>query len=177
MVLDSYLDMYGEAMPVDGWSIHNFTLNEVSCDYDLSNCWGASIPPGIDAPYGEILTNQDKYNMDLFTERVQRFRQRMADRGYIGLPQYLSEYGILMPQDFGFPSSRVNTFMNNTFDYLESSTDQTLGDPNDGFHLVQKWSWLSTSDTYFNGWLYDLVSPDVYRPSSMGENCPLTLPV
>lgn len=52
-------------MPVDGWSIHNFILNEVSCDYDPGNCWGAGIPPGINADVGEVLDVQDNDNMDL----------------------------------------------------------------------------------------------------------------
>ena len=37
-----------EPMPVDGWSIHNFILPEVNCDFFPENCWGADVPPGID---------------------------------------------------------------------------------------------------------------------------------
>ena len=55
LVLDSYRALYGTPMPVDIWGVHNFILNEVSCDYEPGNCWGAEIPPGIDEPYGEIL--------------------------------------------------------------------------------------------------------------------------
>ncbi|MFN2190264.1 MAG: CARDB domain-containing protein, partial [Candidatus Promineifilaceae bacterium] len=170
MVLDSYWDAYGELMPVDGWSIHNFILNEVSCDYDPDNCWGAEIPPGIDAPYGEILGIQDNDRLDLFIERIVRFRHWMSARGYQGLPLYLSEYGILMPQDFGFPASRVNEYMNNTFDYLLSAADGRHGNPNDEYRLIQKLSWFSTSETFYNGWLYDLVSPGNYELSPMGLN-------
>lgn len=167
MVLASYQNTHGQPMPVDGWSIHNFILNEVSCDHDPSNCWGAEIPPGIDAPHGEILTVDDNDNMTLFIERIENFRQWMADNGYGGLPVYLSEYGILMPADFGFDAARVNAFMNNTFDYMRTATDPVLGDPNDGFRLIQRWSWYSTTDQSFNGWLFDPVS---HQLSSMGAN-------
>jgi hypothetical protein len=172
MVLDSYQEAYGELMPVDGWSVHNFILNEVSCDDFPGSCWGAEIPPGIDAPYGEILSIEDHDSMSLFVERIVRFRQWMVDRGYAGLPVYLSEYGILMPPDLGsgFPPSRVNEYMNNTFDYLLSASDQTLGNPNDGGRLVQRLSWYSVNDTYFNGWLYEPVGPGVYQLSPMGLN-------
>ncbi|MGB3717153.1 MAG: CARDB domain-containing protein, partial [Candidatus Promineifilaceae bacterium] len=172
MILESYRESYGELMPVDGWSIHNFILNEVSCDDFPEICWGAEIPPGIDAPYGEVLSIEDHDSMALFVERIERFRQWMADRGYLGLPVYLSEYGILMPPDLGngFPPSRVNDFMNNTFNYLLSATDRRLGDPNDDYRLVQKLSWFSTSKSIdvFNGWLYEPDNPDLLSP--MGLN-------
>ena len=118
MVLASYQNNYGVPMPVDGWSIHNFILNEVSCDYDPGNCWGAEIPPGIDADFGEILTIEDNDNYDLFVERIERFRQWMADNGYRNTPLLLSEYGVLMPDWLGFSPERVNTFMSSTFDYM-----------------------------------------------------------
>jgi hypothetical protein len=98
----------------------------------------------------------------------------MADRGYLGIPVYLTEYGILMPPDLGsgFPPSRVNDFMNNTFDYLLNTADQRLGDPNDNYRLVQKLSWYTTSKTLIvvNGWLYELIATDTYQLSPMGLN-------
>jgi hypothetical protein len=170
MVLDSYEAAEGSQMPVDGWSIHGFILNEVASDSCEPFCWGAYMPPGVDLPHGEILTYEDHDSMVLFVERIERFRQWMADRGYLGYPLYLTEYGILLPPDFGlgFPPERVNDFMNNTFDYLLNTTDVRLGNPNDEYRLVQKLSWYSTTDTYFNGWLFD---PDnLYQLSPMGLN-------
>jgi hypothetical protein len=169
MVLESYQQTHGVPMPVDGWSIHNFILNEVSCDYDPTNCWGADIPPGIDVPFGEVLTVEDNDRVDLFIERIGRFRQWMQDRGYGGLPISLSEYGVLMPDWLGFTPERVNIFMNATFDYLLTATDPVLGDPHDGYRLVQKWSWYSTGapgDPY-NGNLYQ---PDSSVLTPMGAN-------
>ncbi|MCA9928925.1 MAG: hypothetical protein KC419_10625 [Anaerolineales bacterium] len=169
MVLDAYQTNYGESMPVDGWSIHNFILNEVSCEYDSSNCWGAEIPPGVNEPFGEVLAIDDNDNIVLFQERIERFRQWMADRGYAGLPLHLTEYGILMPDWLGFDDVRVNTFMNASFDYMLSATDPVLGDPNDAHKLIQRFSWYSTgsdSDVY-NGYLFD---SDTKQLSPMGIN-------
>lgn len=173
-VLDSYKQQNsGAPMPVDGWSIHNFILNEVSCDYDPGNCWGADIPPGINANFGEIISIEDNDNINLFTQRIVNFRQWMADRGYGGLPLTVSEYGVLMPDYLGFDSNRVNTFMNATFDYMRTATDPVLGDPNDNYHLVQTWSWFSTGAVgdQYNGYLFN-GNAGVYpwALSAMGQN-------
>ncbi len=173
MILDAYQNTYGEPMPVDGWSIHNFILNEVSCDLsperieELGGCWGAEIPPGVNVEHGELVAIDDNDNITLFIERIEIFRQWMIDRGYGGLPVYLSEYGVLMPEDYGYPSSRVNAFMNGTFDYLLNATNSQLGDPNDNYRLIQRWSWYSTDDKFFNGWLFDPITKQI---SVMGSN-------
>jgi hypothetical protein len=168
MVLDYYQETYREPMPVDAWSIHGFILNEVSCDYDPTNCWGAEVPRGVDVGAGEIVSIQDNDNYDLFVERIVRFRAWMAERGYRNTPLYMSEFGILMPADFGFDAARVNTFMDRTFTYMQNATDPALGYPYDGNRLVQRWAWYSVADAlYFNGWLY---SPESKALSPMGVN-------
>lgn len=174
MVLASYKQQNGGAnMPVDGWSIHNFILNEVSCDYDPGNCWGADIPPGITANFGEILDIEDNDNIELFKQRIVNFRQWMADNGYSDRPLTVSEYGILMPDWLGFDDNRVNTFMNATFDYMLTATDPVLGDPNDDYRLVQTWSWFSTGavNDEYNGYLFE-GNAGVYPwdLSAMGQN-------
>jgi hypothetical protein len=167
LVLSSYKSLYGESLPTDGWNIHGFVLNEVDCDYAPLNCSGAEIPSGVSADFGEILTIDDNDNFDLFKERIERFRQWMADRGYRGLPVNLSEYGINMPPDYGFPPARVNAFMTQTFDYLLTATNPELGDPTDGYRLVQRWAWWSLSATYdTNGWLFD---PTTYARTAHGD--------
>lgn len=166
LVLDSYRDLYGETLPTDGWNIHNFILNEVSCDYDPDNCWGAEVPRGVDAPYGEVLTIDDNDNFEVFKQRIVRFRQWMMDRGYDGLPVYLSEYGVQMPPDYGFPPERVNAFMKKTFDYLRTAKDPVLGNPADGYRLIQRWAWWSLIDVSTNGWLFD---PSTYDRTVHGD--------
>jgi hypothetical protein len=171
LVLQAYLDQFGRPMPVDAWSIHNFILREVSCDYnhpDDEGCWGAEIPPGVNVDFGEIVTIEDNDNMTLFAERIVRFRQWMKDRGYGHLPLYLTEYGILMPEDFGFPPARVNAFMNNTYNYLRSAQDPVLGYPADSYRLVQKWSWFSIHHLDFNGDLFFNEPP--YDLTPIGQN-------
>lgn len=171
LVLFHYLQNYGTPMPVDGWSIHNFILNEVSCDYDPTNCWGAEVPPGIDEPFGEIISVDDNANITVFQQRIIDFRQWMKARGYSHLPLTVSEYGVLMPADFGFPPAVVNQFMSATFDFMETAVDPQLGDPNDNFHLVQTWSWYSTGHTGdpYNGFLYEETG-GMWVLSEMGEN-------
>ena len=178
LILKNYLEKYGMSMPVDGWSIHNFILNEASCDFyktpeglpDTTVCWGAEIPPDLTEIDGLRLSVDDNDSMALFKEQIVRFRRWMADRGYSNTPLYLSEYGVLMPPEFGFPPSRVNTFMTTTFDYLLNTVDPAIGYPADNHRLVQRLSWYSTTDTSFNGYLFEKVSISLpYQLSEMGK--------
>ncbi len=147
LVLSEYQTQFGVAMPTDGWAIHNFILNEVSCNFDSANCWGADIPPGVDANVGEQITDfTDTLSVETFNQRIVDFRTWMADNGYAGQPLYVSEYGVLFPSDFeGFESDKVAAFMNGTFDFMRTATDATLGNPDDGNLLVQRWSWFSST--------------------------------
>lgn len=171
MILDSYLQQNNAPLPADGWSIHNFILNEVSCNHDPDNCWGAEIPPGIDAPTGEILSIDDNDNINIFQHRIVAFRQWMVDNGYRNLPLLVSEYGILMPDWLGFPPERVNAYMSASVDYMLHAVNSTLGNPYDGGRLVQGWSWYSTGAPTddFNGYLFS--GNILPRPlSTMGQN-------
>lgn len=159
-VLAAYKANYRQAMPVDGWSIHNFILNEVSCEvFPLAECWGADIPPGVDAIEGLRVDAQDNDNLDLFIEQLERFRGWMWLNGYRNTPLYLSEFGVLMPEGVGFnpdfTPERVSQFMKQTFDYLLSATHNEHGYPPDGNRLVQRFSWFSTDYKGFNGSLFD----------------------
>lgn len=177
MVLEAYRTRYGEPMPVDVWALHNFILNEASCaHFPESECWGAGIPPGIDAKEGLRVLVRDNDSFDLFKQQILRFRQWLVDRGYGGAPVYLSEYGVLMPNIFAppddFPPDRVNRFMNQTFDYiLKEAVDPQLGDPNDGYRLIQRLSWYSVTDQAFNGYLFQSDSnSNRLVLSPMGQN-------
>lgn len=162
-VLAAYQDRYSETMPVDVWNIHNAILNEVSCEHDPQNCWGAGIPPGIDAGVGVIRDPQDNDNLAIFENQIWTFRQWMYDNGYGGHPLVVTEYGILMPDDFGFDADRVNAFMDATFGFFLEAIHPELGDPNDDHRLVQRWAWFSLdvqpydpiTGRGFNGNLFD----------------------
>ena len=166
MVLDSYRARYGQAMPVDIWNIHAFILNERSCTYFPEDCWGADVPPGINAPEGMRYGIQDNDSLIIFKQFIVDFRRWMADRGYRERPLIITEYGVLMPEEYGFPPTRVNAYMNATFDYLATAVGST-GYPADKNRLVQAWAWYSLADRSFNGWLYD---PQTGARSAYGDN-------
>ena len=179
-VLANYREMFDEALPADGWAIHNFILNERSCGYyegNASICWGADIPPGSSATDGMVITIdelQKTADAAFFEAQIIRFRQWMADKGYRNLPLYVSEYGILMPESYGFPPSLVNDYMTKTFDFLINTKDEKLGYAADDNRLVQRLSWYSTIDPSFNGSLFQSKSGGPLSPpfelSSMGQH-------
>ncbi len=174
-VLAAYRSRYGAPMPVDIWALHNFILNEASCDYfNEYECWGAGIPPGIDAKEGLRVKISENDSFELFKQQILRFRQWLANNGYGGVPVYLSEYGVLMPNIFAppddFPTDRVNRFMTRTFDYvLNEAIDPKLGDPHDGYRLIQRLSWYSVKDEGYNGYLFEKVNGGLAL-SPMGRN-------
>ena len=93
----------------------------------------------------------------------------MAQRGYQDRPLIVSEYGILMPEDFGFSPDRVASFMTSTFDYFLTAADPDLGYPADGHRLVQLWCWYSLdapSDYYPTSNLFD---PQTEAITPVGE--------
>ena len=154
MILDDYYTRYGQQMPVDAWNIHAFILNEASCTYVPDDCWGADIPPGMDDREGMRIGVEDNDNINIFKQFIVDFRQWMANRGYQDRPLIITEYGVLMPQDFGYDFDRVNRYMTATFDYLSTAVGPT-GLAADKGRLVQAWAWYSLTDRTFNGWLYD----------------------
>jgi hypothetical protein len=98
----------------------------------------------------------------------------MADRGYRDTPAFLSEFGILMPQNRfnpDFTAERVNAFMNETFTYLMTETDPTIGYPGDDNRLVQRFAWYSVDDNVdHNGFIFDSNLPVESSRTSMGDN-------
>ena len=157
----------GALMPVDVWNIHNAILREARGD------WGADIPPGFDdIDTGVLREVADNDRLDIFTQQIWDFRAWMADRGYAGFPLIVTEFGVLMPVEFGFDQARVNTFMDATFTFLRTATSSdpnALGDPTDGNRLVQRWAWFSldvppwnqTTNEGFNGNLFDPYSTSI----------------
>jgi hypothetical protein len=164
-VLDIYLVRYGEPFPVDLWNIHTFILQEKSCAVYPFDCWGAEIPPGIPAHQGVTVGwgLDDHDDLDRIVEQLLRFRGWMRDRGQRHKELIVSEYGILMPDSFGYDAPRVQAFMIGTFDYFMTATDPALGHPDDGNRLVQRWAWYSLNDKRFEG---HMSHSHLYDPSS-----------
>jgi hypothetical protein len=160
-VIEMYRQEFGGAMPVDVWNIHNFILREER------GSWGVDIPPGMTETQGVLYEVDDSGNLDLFREQIIGFRRWMAERGYQNHPLIVSEYGIPMPEDYGFPPDRVLNFLTGTFDFFLTSSDPALGDPDDDDHLVQRWCWYSLDDVnYPTGRLFD---PDSGKMTEFGS--------
>jgi hypothetical protein len=95
--------------------------------------------------------------LDLFIQQIQAFRAWMAKNGYQQVPLALTEFGILMPADYGFTDSVKQQYLHDTFQWLSIATDAATGFSQDGNRLVQRWAWFSLSyDQLPNGNLADL---------------------
>ena len=174
-VLETYKVLYHTAMPVDIWTVHGFVLREER------GSWGVSIPPGMDMNQGKLYEIRDHDRLDLFKDQIRAFRTWMADRGYRGQPLALTEFGILMPGDYGFPSEKVGRYLTDTFGWLQEASDSQTGYPPDGYRLVQRWAWFSLADPYYpNSNLLDFADGDLTTAGAAFReyaiNNPRTLP-
>lgn len=147
-----YASEFGERMPVDVWNMHAFVLREEA------ESWGVRIPPGFDdVPTGMLWETDDHSDIALIKEQIVRLRQWMAEHGEQEKPLIISEYGILLPDTFGYPMHIVSEFMWNSFDLFVDLRDPALGYPADEYRLVQRWVWFSSRyDLYESGNLYDV---------------------
>lgn len=143
MILEAYQKLYGQKMPVEVWNIHAFILREEK------DSWGVDIPPGISDKVGILYEIEDHGDLEIFKQQIVDFRRWMRQRGEQDKPLIVSEYGILMPGDYGFPYEMVQDFMYESFDYFLTAEDDNLGCPADGNRLVQRWAWYSLSDSRY----------------------------
>jgi hypothetical protein len=147
----AYQERYGVDMPVDIWNMHVFVLRE-----EAGN-WGVGIPPGFDDVASGILWEIEQHDDLSFVEaQIRLMRQWMADHGQRDKELYITEYGVLMPPEYGFPPSRVIDFLIGSYDLFWTLRDPDLGYPADDHRLVQRWVWFSTRDPlYPTGDLFD----------------------
>jgi hypothetical protein len=73
----------------------------------------------------------------------------MLTWGYQDRPLALTEFGILLPAEFGYTPAVTRRYLEETFAWLESARDVESGYPLDDYHLVQRWAWFSLSDPDF----------------------------
>ncbi len=139
-VLKTYQDLYHQPLPTDYWTVHGYVLREEK------GSWGVEIPPGIDATQGELYEVSDHGRIDLFESQLVEFRQWMAVHGYQDTPLALTEFGILMPNSYGFPPEAIAAYLEKTFAWLYQARDPSTGYPEDDYRLVQRWAWFSISD-------------------------------
>ncbi len=137
LVLQSYQARFGAALPAQVWHIHNYMLREER------DSWGVDIPPGISDNTGALYAISDSANLALFEEQIWTFRRWMASRGYGGQPLVISEFGVPMPEDYGFPPDVMAEFLRETWRFFLTASDVSLGDPTDSGRLVQQACWFS----------------------------------
>ncbi|MEA3337833.1 MAG: hypothetical protein U9R25_18225 [Chloroflexota bacterium] len=117
------------------------------------------------------LENHD--NIAMIEQQIRDFRQWMADHGQRDKPLIHTEYGILMPEEFGFDYPRVSQFMLNSFDLLAGDfTDPDTGYPADGNRLLQEWFWFSLAIEEFDGFINKsgLFDPYTTQIKALGED-------
>ncbi|MCX7683253.1 MAG: hypothetical protein N2508_15020 [Anaerolineae bacterium] len=155
IVWNTYLQAYGEPMPVDVWNIHAFILREVY------GSWGASTPPGVPTSCARDYKIRDADNINIFRDNLIAFRQWMKDKGQQNKPLIITEYGILwpewLPDEDGrkYTPARVSHFMTRTFNLFLYEQYPEVGYPADDYRLVQAWAWYSLfDDVQYNGYLF-----------------------
>lgn len=160
-VLAVYRRRYGEPLPADLWATHLFVLREEA------HSWGIGIPPGSEATTGELYEIADHGNLERMKAYVIAFRAWMAANGYGDKPLAVTEFGILFPEDYGFPPETVQAYLVAAYDYFQTATGPA-GLAADGGRLVQYAFWFSLYDDgdYGTGNLYD-AERDVLTP--LGE--------
>lgn len=160
-VLAAYQAQFERPMTVDLWSLHAFVLREEQ------GSWGIGLPPGESATSGLLYEIDDHGDLDLMAQHVRDFRAWMARSGYRDTPLAVTEFGILLPGDYGFPPEFVADYMRGAFDFFMSATGED-GYPADGGRLVQWWFWYSLHDpgAYPTGDLFDV---DTGRLTLIGE--------
>ena len=142
-ILSTYLNLYGEEMPVDVWNVHAFVLREER------GSWGVGIPRGFDVDQGTLYEVADHGDEEIFRQQIVDFRRWLAARGQRNKPLIVTEYGILMPPDYGFPPDAVSRFMVDSFDFFLNARDSEIGYGADDNRLVQAFCWFSAGDTMF----------------------------
>ncbi|MBN2391070.1 MAG: hypothetical protein JXR84_10110 [Anaerolineae bacterium] len=143
LVLQAYQAEFGTVLPAQAWHIHNYMLREER------NSWGVDIPPGIADNTGVLYSIDDSGNLNAFRSQIYDFRRWMVSRGYGGQPLIVSEFGVPMPEDYGFSPERMAEFLRETWRFFLTAADAGLGDPSDGGRLVQRWCWFSLYYTVY----------------------------
>jgi hypothetical protein len=121
--------------------------------------------------------------LSVFADQVLAMRRWMRDHGQQNRPLILSEFSILYPNftdpggtcfiqdEYGncFTDERVINFLNNSFNYLETTNDPDLGYSQDGDRLVQQWLWFSINHGNGVGFVSNLIDVDPLRLSGVGQ--------
>ena len=145
-IWESYRNEYGAPMPVDVWTMHAYVLRE-----ELGN-WGVGIPPGFEyVTRGVLWDIEDHDNLELVENQIRLMRSWMARHDQRDKPLWVTEYGILLPPEYGYDQARITDFMVDSFALFDTLRHPRLGMPADDNRLVQRWSWFSAYYEPFPG--------------------------
>ncbi len=160
-VLTHYEALTGDPMPVDIWTIHGYVLREQKGE------WGAEIPVGLSDEQGLLIEPSQHGDVEMFKTQIIAFRKWMKEHGYQDSPLAITEMGILLPEAFGFSSDRVSRYLTETFEWLNTAQDMSIGYPQDDGRLVQQWAWFSLADSIFP--VSNLVNSSTGELTPVGE--------
>lgn len=142
-VLESYENLYHEKLPVDWWNIHAYVLREEN------DSWGAGLPVGLTIKQGELYEIEQHGDISIFQQNLIQFRKWMKENGYQDSPLVVTEYGILLPEEFGYSHKFISDYLKQTGQWMLTYQDTEIGFPEDDYRLVQKFAWFSLSDPNF----------------------------
>ena len=126
----AYSEIFNKKMPVDFYRLNPLAP---SIHYDIDNM---------------------PHNISFFKNRIIKFRRMMKSIGEQNKPLIIAEFGVLKDSSH----KEVIEYMYKALDFLTSKKDKKLGCPNDGYRLVQMWSWYSLiggGEWNKNGALFD----------------------
>ena len=169
-VVASYKAQFGVDMPVDVWTIHEQITAEAPNAPNTMGGWPMGVPTTVPAEWHGTNCNDSMSggpnDLAAFKGDIFGMRQWMISKGYGDKELWISEYGVLFPEDYNCTEKRIGTYLQGTMDFLWNTTSITAGLAADNYHLVQKWMWYSMNDepfkqfnNHWNGALYYYACP------------------
>ncbi len=143
VVLRTHEQLYGEKLQVDWWNVHAYVLREEA------DSWGAGLPVGIYEAPASLYEIHQHGDLQIFKENLINFRKWMKNNGYQNTPLVVTEYGILIPEEFGFDQIFITNYLKDTSEWMLTYQNQEIGFPKDDFRLIQKFAWFSLSDPIY----------------------------
>lgn len=161
LVLDDYQRSFHQKLPVDWWTLHAYVLREEK------DSWGAGIPPGFQETNGLLYEIEQHGDISIFKNNILAFRSWMKKNGYQNTPLAITEFGILLPKEFGFTPEKISEYLSLSFDWLSTGKDTSIGLPKDDYLVVQKFAWFSLGDVIYP--VADLVDFSAMKLTTIGE--------
>jgi len=185
IVWDTYLQVYGTALPADVWTIHPYVLWESGgsgAHVALGTDPSLAIPYSRDCEDPTSICHAEHDDLVLFEEQIVRMREWMWRHGQQRKPLLVTEWGVLLPYEYEdgalfydengetFNPERVSAFMEASSEFFRTARDTTIGLPGDDYHMVQQWAWFALSIGTIEARAGNLVEPDApYETTELGK--------